>query len=49
MFITDDDLKSLRERNELRAQAAKEAMGTKWVCHKVNAPKRVKKKKLYTK
>lgn len=45
MFITDDDLKSLRERNDLRAKAAIEAMGSKWVFHKDNSPKRVKKKK----
>lgn len=45
MTITDEDLKCLRERNDLRAKAAIEAMGKKWVCHKSNAPKRLKKKK----
>ena len=45
MVITDEDIAALRQRNELRAQAAKEAMGTKWVLHKANAPKKLKKKR----
>lgn len=43
MTITDEDLKALQERNEARALAAREAMGTKWVLHKANSPKKVKK------
>ena len=45
MFITDDDIFALRQRNEMRIQAAKEAMGNKWILHKANAPKKLKKKR----
>jgi hypothetical protein len=38
-FVTDEML-ALRERNEQRAREAREAMGTRYVCHPDNQVRR---------
>lgn len=38
MFITEDKIKKLRQRNEQRMQEVKQKMGNKWVLHPDNAP-----------
>lgn len=37
---------TLAERNAIRVAEAKEKMGTKFVLHKANAPKKVKHKRI---
>lgn len=42
--ITDAELSALRDRNILRAQEAKEAMGSKWLLNEANKVSRLKTK-----
>jgi len=42
-FEMTKELKELRERNEVRLREAKEKLGSKWLLHPSNAPKKVKK------
>lgn len=39
-MITDEQIQELRERNKLRMEAAKEKLGSLWVLHSANAPKK---------
>lgn len=40
MFMTDEQINALRERNEQRVKLAKEKLGTLWTLHKDNAPEK---------
>jgi ribosomal protein L13E len=42
--MNDNQLNELKERNAKRLQAAKEALGPKYLLHKDNQVKRIKKK-----
>ena len=41
-FSIEEELKALRQRNEVRAKAAIEALGEKWVAHPSHAAQRIK-------
>lgn len=41
MKFESEELLALRARNEQRLDAAKTALGTKWVLHPANAPKKI--------
>ena len=36
IFVTDDDIRELRKRNEARARKMIEEMGSKWLLHPDN-------------
>lgn len=38
----EEELKAIRQRNEVRAKAAIEALGEKWVAHPSHAAQRIK-------
>ena len=40
-LYSDDELRELMERNEQRAQAMREAMGTRYLCHETNRVQRL--------
>lgn len=41
MKLDTADLQELRARNEARTEIAKASMGTKWVLHPANSPKKI--------
>ena len=41
-FSIEEELKALRQRNEVRAKAAIEALGEKWVAHPSHSAQRIK-------
>lgn len=45
MTITDEEILALRQRNDARAKEIIQAMGEKWLLHKANSPKKLKKKR----
>lgn len=47
--MSDDELKALQERNEARARAMREAMGTKYLCHPTNRVTKAKWKAILRK
>lgn len=41
MKLDTEELREIRARNEARVAIAKASMGTKWVLHHANAPKKI--------
>ena len=41
MKLDNEELREIRARNEARVAIAKASMGTKWVLHPANAPKKI--------
>lgn len=44
MFSIEDEIKAIRQRNDVRVKAAIEALGDKWIAHPKNAAQKVEAK-----